>query len=70
MPWFKAADAKPAEGEQVLIYDGANERIRLGRYVGGRWYVEDSEGGRPTEITGVARWAPLLESEEYDPAED
>ena len=70
MPWFKAADAKPAEGEQVLIYDGAAERIRLGRYGGGRWYVEDADGGRLTEIEGVTRWAPVLESEQYDPAED
>ena len=70
MPWFKASDAKPAEGERVLIHDGANERIALGRYSGGRWYVEDPDGGRPREVGGVTRWAPLLESEEYDPAED
>ena len=70
MPWFKASDAKPAEGERVLVHDDANERIECGRYSGGRWYVEDSGGGRPCEIEGVTRWAPLLESEEHDPADD
>ena len=70
MPWFKAADCRPAEGETVLIHDGAGERVRLGRYAGGRWYVEDAGGGAPSEIEGVTHWAPLLESEEYDPAED
>ena len=70
MPWFKASDAKPAEGERVLVHDDANERIEFGRYAGGRWYVEDSEEGRLTEIVGVTRWAPLLDSEEYDPATD
>ncbi len=70
MPWFKAADAKPAAGERVLVYDGANERVELGRYDGGRWYVEDPRDGSLSEIRGVERWAPLLESEEYDPAED
>ena len=70
MPWFKVSDAKPAEGERVLVHDGAKERIECGRYAGGRWYVEDPEEGRLSEIEGVTRWAPLLESEEYDPAED
>ena len=70
MPWFRVSDAKPAEGEQVLIHDGARERVECGRYVGGRWYVENLTDGRLTEIEGVTRWAPLLESEEYDPAED
>ena len=70
MPWFKVEDARPAEGEQVLIHDGANERIEFGRYVGGRWYVEDSTGGQLTEIDGVTHWGPVLDSEEYDPADD
>ena len=41
-----------------------------GLYVGGRWYVEDSGDGPLTEAEGVTRWAPLLDSEEYDPADD
>jgi len=70
MPWFKVTDATPAEGEQVLIHDGANERIEVGRYAGGRWYVEDLKDGRLTEIAGVTHWGPVLDSEEYDPADD
>ena len=70
MPWLKVADAKPAEGEQVLIHDGVSDRILAGRYVGGRWYVEDLKDGRLTEVEGVTHWGPLLESEEYDPADD
>lgn len=70
MPWFKVTDATPADGEEVLIHDGAGGRIRAGRYVGGRWLVEDAGGGSPTEVEGVTHWAPMLESEEYDPADD
>ena len=70
MPWFKVTDATPAEGERILLHDGANERIEFGRYAGGRWYVEDPAGGGLTEMRGVTRWAPLLDSEAYDPAED
>ena len=70
MPWFKSADALPSEGERVLIHDGARGRVELGRYAGGRWYVEDAGRGHQNEVEGVTHWAPLLESEEYDPAED
>jgi hypothetical protein len=41
-----------------------------GLYAGGRWYVEDPSDGRLTELDNVTHWAPLLESEEYDPADD
>jgi hypothetical protein len=70
MPWFKASDSKPAEGERVLIHDGASNKILTGLYAGGRWYVEDAGGGRLKEARGVTHWAPLLDSEEYDPADD
>ena len=70
MPWFKASDSKPAENERVLIHDGENRRMEAGRYVGGRWYLEDARGGRLIEVEGVTHWAPLLDSEEYDPADD
>jgi len=70
MPWFKTSDSKPAEGERVLIHDGENRRMLTGLYAGGRWYVEDARDGRLTETQGVTHWAPLLESEEYDPAAD
>lgn len=70
MPWFKAADVTPAEGERVLVHDAAAGRVEAGRYVGGRWHVEDLRDGSLTEKAGVTHWAPLLDSEEYDPADD
>ena len=70
MPWFKVTDATPAEGERVLIHDGGKNRMGVGRYAGGRWFVEDSGDGSLTEVGGVTHWGPLLESEEYDPADD
>ena len=70
MPWFRASDSKPPEGERVLIHDGASDRMLAGRYVGGRWYAEAPRDGRLTETAGVTHRAPLLDSEEYDPADD
>jgi hypothetical protein len=70
MPWFKAPDSGPAEGERVLIHDGAGNRMLTGLYVGGRWYVEDPRDGSLTGADWVTHWAPLLDSEEYDPADD
>ena len=70
MPWFKVSDAKPAEGERVLIHDDARGRVEAGRYAGGRWYAEDLSDGRLTEKACVTHWAPLLDPEEYDPADD
>ncbi|HWS86309.1 MAG TPA: hypothetical protein VN282_05070 [Pyrinomonadaceae bacterium] len=70
MPWFKASDSKPAEGERVLIHDGENDRMVAGLYAGGRWYVEGPGDGTLTEAAAVTHWAPLLEAEEYDPADD
>ena len=70
MPWIKAADLLPAEDEQVLIHDGVNQRMELGRYADGRWYVEDVRDGRLTRIAGVTHWAPMLESESNDDSDD
>ncbi len=70
MPWAKAADALPGEGEQVLIHDRENQRIELGRYVGGGLYLEDSRDGTLTRVAGVTHWAPLLESESNDDSDD
>ena len=70
MPWFKASDSKPAEGERVLIHDGESNRIEAGLYAEGRWYVEDLRDGTLNEAAAVTHWAPLLDSEEYDPADD
>ncbi|HEY9285792.1 MAG TPA: hypothetical protein VIP46_20245 [Pyrinomonadaceae bacterium] len=70
MPWVKAADVLPGEGEQVLIFDPARRRMETGRYVGGGWYVEDLRDGRLTRIAGVTHWAPLLDSESNDDSDD
>ena len=70
MPWIKAADALPGENEQVLIFDPERRRMKLGRYAGGAWYVEDERDGRLTRIAGVTHWAPILESETNDDSED
>ncbi len=70
MAWVKASDLKPQDGEQVLIYDEKNLRIEVGRYTGGRWYVEDSRDGGLREIAGVSHWGPLLDSEDYDAGDD
>lgn len=70
MPWFKLSDSEPTEGERVLIHEGGTNRMLTGLYTGGRWYAEDSGGVGLTEVSGVTHWAPLLDSEEYDPADD
>lgn len=70
MPWVKAADTPPREGEQILIHDPRSGRIELGRYVAGLWYVEDARDGRLTPAADVTHWAPLLDSETYDASDD
>lgn len=70
MPWVKAAESTPAEGARVLVYDVRERRMLLGRYEGGRWYVEDEAGGRAREVAGVTHWAPLLDSYERDEGDD
>ena len=62
MSWIKAAATRPPENEQILIHDGRNNRVELGRYVKGRWYVEDARDGRLREIAGVTHWAWVLDS--------
>jgi hypothetical protein len=70
MPWFKVSDDAPADGERVLVNDGRNDRVEVGLRVGGRWFVEGGADGRLTAVEGVTHWGPLLDSEEYDPADD
>lgn len=60
----------PQEDEQILIYDEKNRRIEFGRYVNGRWYVEDLRNGRLSEIVGVTHWGPVLDSETNDDSDD
>ncbi|HVF51968.1 MAG TPA: hypothetical protein VNA19_17925 [Pyrinomonadaceae bacterium] len=70
MPLVKASDFMPPENEQVLVYDERNRRLEFGRYVRGRWYLEDSQTGELREIAPVTHWGPVLDSEDYDPADD
>jgi hypothetical protein len=66
MSWIKASDVRPPEDEQILIHDNQNSRIELGRYIKGRWYVENIETGRLSEIAGVTHWSWILDSEIND----
>jgi hypothetical protein len=70
MPWTKATDVMPAENEQILIYDNKNNRIESGRYVAGRWYIENLQNGQLNEISEVTHWAPVLDSEMNDDSDD
>lgn len=60
----------PPEDEQILVYDERNQRIQLGRYVRGRWYLESTQNGEPDEIAAVTHWGPMLDSENYEPSDD
>src|SRR3712207_7527013 len=51
----------------VLIHDEDADRMSTGFRAGGRWYVDDAGGESATEARGITHWAPLLDSEEYDP---
>lgn len=70
MSWIKAFDRTPPENEQVLIHDDKNNRIEIGRYLEGRWYVEDSQTGRLREVAGVTHWAWALDSQINDDDDD
>jgi hypothetical protein len=70
MPWVRVADLLPQEDAQVLVHDGRKEKIELGRYVKGRWYVEDPADGRLAEVSGVTHWAPVLDSYLEDESDD
>ena len=70
MAWIKATEVTPPENEPILVHDAAHERIELGRYVGGRWYVEDPRDGRLREIAGVTHWAWVLDSYTDDSDDD
>lgn len=70
MAWIKVAEAVPPDNEPILIYDNRNGRIVLGRTVDGKWYVEDTRDGQLREISEVTHWSWVLDSQEYDSAED
>lgn len=62
MPWIKVADLMPQENEQILIYDERTSRMECGRYINGKWYIEDAQNGQLSEITGVTHWSLILDS--------
>ena len=70
MAWTKASDLMPQENEQILIHDNENNRMELGRYAGGKWYVENLQTGELSEIAGVTHWAVALDFYLNDESED
>ena len=70
MGWIKASDVTPPEDEPILLHDNRHSRIEVGRYVAGRWYVEDTRDGRLREVAGVTHWAWLLDSQLDDSDDD
>ena len=60
----------PPENEEILIFDNEKQRIKLGRYINGRWYVEDLRQGELSEVAVVTHWGPILDSEAYDAGDD
>ncbi|HEV2706150.1 MAG TPA: hypothetical protein VGV59_09515 [Pyrinomonadaceae bacterium] len=70
MSWIKATDTTPPENEQVLIHDNVNSRMELGRYIKGKWYVEDTRTGQLRETDAVTHWGWLLDSQLHDDSDD
>ena len=70
MVWVKTADRLPPDDEPILLHDGRNNRTEVGRYVKGRWYVEDAASGRLREVAGVTHWGWILDSYLNDDSDD
>lgn len=70
MSWVKVADRMPPEDEQILIHDNKNSRMVVGRCIKGRWYIEDTETERLSEISGVTHWGWILDSQLNDESDD
>lgn len=63
MSWIKVADSMPPENELIAIYDNQNSKTEFGRYINGKWYIENTRDGHLTEIAEVTHWGWILESE-------
>jgi hypothetical protein len=63
MPWIKVSDMTPPENEQILIHDERNNRMEVGRYVDGEWFIEHARSGQLSKTSGVTHWAWMLDSE-------
>jgi hypothetical protein len=70
MPLISVTTVMPVENEQILIYDNQSNRIEFGRYVNGRWYIENLQNGQLSEISEVTHWGPVLDSEINDDSDD
>ena len=70
MTWVKTSDRLPPENEPVLVHDERNNRILSGRYLRGRWYVEDPNTGQLREVAAVTHWAWILDSYLHDDSDD
>jgi hypothetical protein len=70
MPLISVTFATPAENELILIHDRRSNRVEFGRYVNGRWYLENLLNGQLSEISGVTHWGPVLDSEINDDSDD
>ena len=60
----------PPENEQILIHDDRNSRAEVGRYINGKWYIENTPDGQLTEIAGVTHWCWILDSMINDSDDD
>ena len=70
MSWIKVCDRRPPENEQVLIHDDKNSRIEVGRYLQGRWYIENLQTGASSEVRGITHWAWILDYLLNDESDD
>lgn len=70
MSWIKVADRMPPQDEQIHIHDDKNSRMETGRYVNGQWYIENTQTGELSEISGVTHWGWILDSEMNDDSDD
>ncbi|HEX5708830.1 MAG TPA: hypothetical protein VFX96_16140 [Pyrinomonadaceae bacterium] len=70
MTWVKASEMLPEENTQILIHDDKSNKIEFGRYVGGRWYVEEQPSGRLREVAGVTHWCFILDYMSEDDGDD
>lgn len=70
MSWIKVTDRLPPEDEPVLIHDNKSSRMETARYIGGRWYIEDTRAESLREVSGVTHWSWVLDSLLHDESDD
>ncbi len=70
MAWIKTTDRLPPEDQPILLHDNQHDRIQLGRYIKGRWYIEPPHTAQLTELPHVTHWAWILDSYLTDDSDD